>query len=149
MRLVSVGILIKNGGRFDHCPKLSEIYHSFYVAPPSGIRQTPTTVPHLPVPLHCTIPVRSTPPPNLFLCMQRPPHATCLSWCMPCPLYRSFVFYKVPLGPWNHRSPRGAYTLLGPDSIYQIPLWFLVTLVTKLQPMPNHWSHSLDSGSFT
>jgi len=76
----------------------------------------------------------------------------CLEWrsvCMPCSLYRSFVFYKVPLGPWNHKSPRGAFTLLGPDSIYQIPLWFLVTLVTKLQPMPNHWSHSLDSGSFT
>ena len=24
---------------------------------------------------------------------------------------------KVPLGPWNHRSPRGAFTLLGPDFI--------------------------------
>ena len=24
---------------------------------------------------------------------------------------------KFPLGPWNHRSPRGAFTLLGPDFI--------------------------------
>ena len=29
---------------------------------------------------------------------------------------------KVPSGPWNHRSLRGAFTLLGPDFIYQISL---------------------------
>ena len=39
---------------------------------------------------------------------------------------------KVPSGPWNHRSPRGAFTLLGPDFIYQISFLFLVALVTKL-----------------
>ena len=32
------------------------------------------------------------------------------------------VLEKVPSRPWNHRSPRGAFTLLGPDSIYQISL---------------------------
>ena len=46
----------------------------------------------------------------------------------------ALVFEKVPSGPWNHRSPKGAFTLLGPDSssIDQISLWFLVALVTKL-----------------
>ena len=81
-----------NGGRFDHCPKLSEIYHSSYVIPPSGIRQTLTTVPHLLVPLHCTIPGA--------LLLPLPPH----------PLHAHFVMNAL---------------------------------------MPNHWSHSLDSGSFT
>ena len=46
--------------------------------------------------------------------------------------------YEASLSPEprNHRSPRGAFTLLGPDSIYQISFLFLVALVTKLQPGP-------------
>ena len=40
---IGVGILITNGGRFDHCRKLSEIYYSPYLSPHSGIRHL---VPH-------------------------------------------------------------------------------------------------------
>ena len=40
------------------------------------------------------------------------------------PHHEASVFEKAPSGPWpgNHRSPRGAFTLLGLDSIYQISL---------------------------
>ena len=86
-----------------------------FYTPPSGTSQTPTTVPNLLVPLHCTIPVRPSSPPQLFLCMQRPTRVrlVCLGDC----IVIIFEAEKVPSGPWNHRFPSGAFTLLGPDSI--------------------------------
>ena len=94
----------------------SYIFLSHFIplyTPPPGTRQTLTTVPDLLVPLHCTIPGALLLPPPLFLCMQRPTRMqlVCLGACI--------AFYieaaRVPSGPWNHRSPRGAFTLLGPD----------------------------------
>ena len=51
-----VGTLIKHGWSIYRRPKMSESHYSPYVTTPSGTRQTPTTVPHPHVPLHCTIP---------------------------------------------------------------------------------------------
>jgi len=47
--------------------------------------------------------------------MQRPTRVrlVCLGDC----IVIIFEAEKVPSGPWNHRFPRGAFTLLGPDSI--------------------------------
>ena len=58
--------------------------------------------------------------PAALLCMQRPTRMRieCLGAC----IVTLTEAEKVPSGPWNHRSPRGAFTLLGPDSIYQISL---------------------------
>ena len=57
------------------------------------------------------------------LCLQRPSRRplVCLGVCI-VTIHEALVFEKVPLRPWNHRSPRGAFTLLGPNSIYQISL---------------------------
>ena len=73
---------------------------------------------------------RCAPPPLptfYFACppktMQRPASMppVCLGACI-VTINEASVFEKVPSRPWNHRSPRGAFTLLGPDSIYQISL---------------------------
>ena len=56
----------------------------------TGTRQTPTTVPHLLVPLHCTIPgALHLPTPTLPLHAAPHPHATCLPWCLHCHFPRS------------------------------------------------------------
>jgi len=53
-------------------------------------RQTPTTVPYLHFPLHCTIPgAHHLTFPPLPLHAAPHPHATCLPWCLYCFLYRS------------------------------------------------------------
>ena len=49
---------------------------------------------------------------------KRPFEAACI-----VTLSEDLVFEKVPSGPWNHRSPRGAFTLLGPDSIFLFDFW--------------------------
>ena len=58
-----VGTLIKHGWSIYRRPKMSESHYSPYVTTPSGTRQTPTTVPHLLAPLHCTIPGALPSPP--------------------------------------------------------------------------------------
>ena len=72
----------------------SYIFLSHFVpfyTPPSGTRQTPTTVPHLLVPLHCTIPgALHLPTPPLPLHAALHPRATCLIWCLHCNNQRSF-----------------------------------------------------------
>ena len=85
-----VGTLIKHGWSIYRRPKMSESHYSPYVTTPSGTRQTPTTVPHLLVPLHCTTPGALHPPAPPFLCMQRPTARHLFVWCMHCKLLRSF-----------------------------------------------------------
>ena len=87
---------------------------------PQASGRHPQPFPISSFPYTAPFPVRSTSPPQLFLCMQRPTRMrlACLGACI-------VIFpeaEKVPSGPWNHRSLRGAFTLLGPDFIYQISL---------------------------
>ena len=47
-----------------------------------------------------------------------PSNCTCAAGFFGPTPSEALVFEKVPSRPWNHRSPRGAFTLLGPDFIY-------------------------------
>ena len=107
---------------------------SAYVTPLSGTRQTRIPVPLLLGPLHCTFPCALLLPSFACTCRVTCVRPVCLGAC----IVSFHEAEKVPSGPWNHRSPRGAFTLLGPDFIYQtrISFLFLVALVTKLQPVP-------------
>ena len=106
-------------GRFiaaEICP----IFLTLTPTLPSGTRQTLTTVPHLPSPYTAPFPVRSTSPPHLFLCMQRPTRVrlVCLGACIvSLPETERFLRDLEIAGP-----PWGAFALLGPDFIYQISL---------------------------
>ena len=97
---------------------LAHILSFLSYTPPAGTRPTPTTVPILPVSptLHHS---RCAPPPHptsSFACSV-PLHTTCLPDVCSVTSTEALVFEKAPLRPWNHRSPRGAITLLGPDPI--------------------------------
>ena len=103
-----VGTLIKHGWSIYRRPKMSESHYSPYVTTPSGTRQTPTTVPHLLVPLHCTIPgALHLPTPTLpgSLHAAPHPHATCLPWCLQCHYPRS---RKGSFGTLESQVPQGS-----------------------------------------
>ena len=55
-----------------------------------------------PSPYTAPFPVRSTSPPHLLLCMQRPTRMQieCLGACI-VTITEALVFEKVPSGPWN------------------------------------------------
>ena len=68
-----------------------------FYTPPSGTRQTPTTVPHLLAPLPCTIPgALNLPSPPSPLHAAPHPRATCLSDACIVTLPEALVFDKVP-----------------------------------------------------
>ena len=94
-----------------------------FPAPPSGTRQTPTTVPHLLVPLHCTIPgALHLPSPTLPLHAAPHPHATCLPWCLHCHFPRSC---KGSFGTLESQVPQGSIYPTG--TRFHIPDFSLIS----------------------
>ena len=100
----------------------SYIFLSHFIpfhTPPSGTRQTPTTVPHLLAPLHCTIPgALPLPSPPLTLLPASPAgHLSALVYelSLSAKLWslKRFLRDLRITGP-----PRGTFTLLVLDSIY-------------------------------
>ena len=122
-----VGILIKHGWSIYRRPKMSESHYSLYVpvTPPSGTRQTLSKDTHNRS--------QSSRSPTLHHSRCAPPPHPNSSFACSAPTRVRLVYLgdciviipeaeKVPSGPWNHRSLRGAFTILGPDFIYQISL---------------------------
>ena len=95
----------------------------FLYTHPAGIRQTPTTVPHLLAPLPCTIPgALNLPSPPFPLHAAPHPRATCLSDVCIDTSTEALVLERLLRDLGITGPSRGAFTLLGPDSIYQISL---------------------------
>ena len=109
-------------GRFiaaEICPILLTLTPTFH----SGTRQTHTTVPHPHVPLHCTIPgAHHLPTPPLPLHAALHPRATCLSDVCIDTSTEALVLERLLRDLGITGPSRGAFTQLGPDSIYQISL---------------------------
>ena len=94
-----------------------------HYTPPAGIRQTPTTVPYPLAPLPCTIPgALHLPTPPLPLHAAIHPRATCLSDVCIDTCTEALVLERLLRDLGTTGPLRGAFTLLGPDSIYQISL---------------------------
>ena len=90
---------------------LAHILSFLFIHLPQAPGRHPQPFPISSFPYTAPFPVRPTSPPQLFLCMQRPTRMRldCLGACI-------VIFpeaEKVPSGPWNHRSLREAFTLLG------------------------------------
>ena len=114
------------GVRSNHligAPPYLAVNTQIYQHTPSGIRQTPITVPFPSFPLHCTTPgAHHLPTPPLPLHAALHPRATCLSDVCIDTSTEALVLERL-LRDLGITGPlRGAFTLLGPDSIYQISL---------------------------
>ena len=105
--------MIKNGWPMYRRRNLADFSHSHtYTSLRHQADRHPQPFPISSFPYTAPFPVRSTSPPQLFLCMQRLTRMrlVCLGVCIvsfPEPK-------KAPLGPRNRRPSRGAFTLLGP-----------------------------------
>jgi len=65
------------------------------------------------------------PTPHSFFACSAPPAGHSKFVCLGACIVTSTEAEKVPSGPWNHRSPRGAFTLLGPD--FMLPHFSLIS----------------------